>query len=186
MPDMVCPRCWGSHQEPTAPANPCLYCAGSGRARDTLLSAHFRLSELLASETAARRGIPNDPSAAVLSSLSELCTKVLEPLREEVGPLHVNSGYRAVSLNIAIGGAAHSAHVLGAAADLKPLSMTKRAFIERVRASRIPFDQVIYEYGSWVHVGHRGPNGVQRREALMIFADGKGYRTYDPTDARVT
>lgn len=180
---MQCPRCWGN---PHATAATCAYCAGLGVVADEQLSPHFRLSELLASQTAIRLGIPNDSPAIVLAALRELAPRLLEPVRELVGPMHVDSGYRAPALNSEVGGALSSAHRTGFAADCKPLTpgLTLREMMRRILASPNAFDQVIYEYGSWVHVALRGPGGVQRRQALMIFA-GTGYLPFDASHPRV-
>lgn len=184
IPDMVCPRCWSQGHDPASPANPCAYCNGKGRASDTLLSPHFALSEMLASQTAVRRGIPNDPSLAVIRSLTDLCVNVWEPLRVACGPIHIDSGYRSQTLNIAVGGAVNSGHTTGDCGDGIPLGCSKRQLFDAVLALKLPFDQRIWEFSSWIHVGHRGPGGCQRRESLMIFA-GSGYKTFDPSDPRV-
>lgn len=184
LPRMTCPRCWSSCVDPANHASPCAFCGGSGRADDSFLSPHFTLSEMLASQTAVRRGIPNDPSLAVIRSLTDLCVNVLEPLRMKCGPIHVDSAYRSPSLNIAVGGATHSAHVDGEAADCIPLQVSKVDLMHEVMLSGVPYDQAIWEFSQWVHVAHRGPGGCQRRESKMIFA-GTGYLAYDQNDSRV-
>lgn len=45
------------------------------------LSEHFERAELLVSETAARRGIANEPTPEIIENLRRLCQSVLEPLR---------------------------------------------------------------------------------------------------------
>jgi hypothetical protein len=180
---MTCPRCWGKKSDPLNAGNACLGCTGTGFASDSQLSAHFLLSEFLISQTAIRRGIPNDPPPGVLSCLGGLA-QVLEPIRLQAGTLHVDSGYRCVSLNLAVGGAMSSAHLTGCAADLVPLAISKIGLFNLVVASKLPFDQVIWEYGSWVHVGVLGPGGCQRREQLMIFP-GTGYLPFNMQDPRV-
>ena len=42
----------------------------------------------------------------------------LQIIRDHVGPLHILSGYRTESHNASIGGASHSQHLLGKAADM--------------------------------------------------------------------
>ena len=142
------------------------------------------LSEVLASQTALRQDIPNDPSPAQLAALTELANTILEPARVALGPIHIDSGYRSHILNAAVGGASDSAHQLGAAADCIPKACTKLQLIQWVIASGIPFDQVIAEFGSWIHIAVRGPGGEQRRQQLMIFKDGRGYQQFDPNDSR--
>ena len=188
---MPCPRCWSSRTEPGGSQNPCILCAGTGATADQELGPHYRLSEFLASQTAVRRCIPNDPSPEVVGGLQRLVSEVLEPLRPRTGPLQVDSGYRSNNLNTAVGGSATSAHrfLYGASAsDLKPApgsAVTLRQLFEIIRTSGIPFDQLIWEFGHWVHVGQFGPGGRQSGAVEMIFNDGRGYRPFDPDDPRV-
>jgi hypothetical protein len=181
-PTMPCPRCWGAKHDPDQPQAPCRSCRGIGTVKDLPLSPHFRLSEVVVSQTAIRRQIPNDPPIAVAFALQQLATGLLDPLRDLTGPLHVDSGYRSPELNLAVGGALHSAHTTGSAADLKPLApgVTLRRLMDLARDLPVPYDQVIWEYGAWVHVAQFGPGNVQRRQALMIFPGG----TYEPFSAR--
>ena len=60
-----------------------------------MLSEHFTLEELTASEVAARAGIDNTPSAETMRNLLRLATG-LELVRAALGnnPIHVTSGYR--------------------------------------------------------------------------------------------
>lgn len=44
-------------------------------------------------------------------ALKKFCHQVLEPLRAEYGPCHVNSGFRTRSWNIRVGGASQSQHI---------------------------------------------------------------------------
>ncbi len=179
MPTMTCPRCWAHPSDVS-----CDLCRGTGVVPDTDLSPHFRLSECLVSDTAVRKGIPNDPGPDVLQHLHETATMLLDPVRALLGvPLHINSGYRSPAVNSAIGGSATSAHMTGYAADTHPLGMSLADMTTRIIASALRYDQIIYEMGTWVHLGWRGPNGSERREALMMFG-GKYFR-WDPNDARV-
>ena len=45
------------------------------------LSANFQLSELVKSQVAERKGIPNNPSPAHIDNLKALCVNVLQPIR---------------------------------------------------------------------------------------------------------
>jgi len=116
---------------------------------------HFTIDELTRSATAAALGIDNTPTAAARVWLTRLVAQVLDPLRELWGhPLRVTSGYRCQALNRAVGGARHSQHMRGQAADITTGSRGEnRRLIAILRASGLPFDQVIDERdGSWVHV----------------------------------
>lgn len=138
------------------------------------LSPHFSLDELIASQTAVRQGIGNAPPARALSNLYRVAA-TLEAVRALVlAPINISSGYRSPALNKAVGGAANSAHVLGLAVDFTAAGMTPRQLAERIAASPIVFDQLIYE-GTWVHLGLS--EGVDRREVLTASFRG-GRATY--------
>lgn len=118
---------------------------------------YFSLEELVASEAARRYGIDNEPSEKISEALTELVDNVLDPLREVWGkPIIVNSGYRSPALNRAVGGAAHSQHLLGEAADITAGSVAgNRRLYDLLQRLQLPVDQAINEHGySWIHVSH--------------------------------
>lgn len=181
---MDCPRCWGK-------AKDCARCAGSGKVDDIQLSPHFKLSEMVESNTARARGLANDPTPDQLANLTRLCNEVLEPVRALVGPLKVNSGLRAEAVNKAVGGSATSAHCHGLAADLHPLKVSVKALVDAVIKSPLKLDQVIYENPAkpWCHLGMLHPkDGTKRGQHLSMFVvDGKTtYETYNTNDKRLT
>lgn len=183
---MLCPRCWGSRHEPRQTA-PCDYCVGQGSVPDRRLTSHFWLSELLHSDTAAAQGIPNDPTDDQVRNLQRLCVFLLEPIRVKVGPLHVNSGFRSHTLNAVRNGSKNSAHMEAYAADVVPVACTRRQLFDAIRASGLPFDQLIFEM-TWIHIGLVGPGGVQRRQVEMAFPGPSGaikYEPFNPQDPRV-
>lgn len=139
----------------------------------TLLTPHFGLEELTVSETAARLGLDNTPDAAVRANLL-LVAERLEQIRELVGvPIHVSSGYRAAAVNAAIGGSPTSAHMRGLAADfIAPAFGSPIKVAQAIRDSDLDFDQLIYEYGTWVHIGLSLT--AARLQCLSKFA-GTGY-----------
>lgn len=145
------------------------------------LSTHFTLAEMTAT---AVRLVNNTPSNEEVDNMVYLCTELLEPVRAQFGPLHTTSGYRSAEVNRRIGGSTTSAHVRGCAWDGFPLRDGKWSdVVEFLVHSDLPYDQVIYEFGRWVHIGTK-PRGVGvRRQALMIF-NGK-YEVWNPKDVRV-
>lgn len=180
---MTCPRCWGSTKD-------CSLCKGSHKVPDYALTPHFRLSELLASGTAQSRHLGNDPTPEVLANLKKLCEEALEPIRQLVGPLHVNSGFRSVAVNSAVGGSGTSAHCHGLAADIRPVKGTVKALMDAIVRSPLKLDQVIYENPSkpWCHVGllHPATKTVRGQRLSMFLVGGKP--TYEPfrhDDARL-
>jgi len=147
------------------------------------LTEHFSLAELTASETAARNHLDNTPSALVVNNLLSLCVTVLEPIRVAVGrPVHINSGYRSIAVNAAIGGVVSSAHVDGRAADLIVPGMPLADVYDLIARLDLPIDQLIAEYGAWVHVAIARSGTTPRRQLLMKLS-GRGYETYDAARA---
>jgi zinc D-Ala-D-Ala carboxypeptidase len=138
------------------------------------LSEHFTLAEFTNSDTARRRGIDNTPSPAILSVL-RITARKLEAVRSLLGvPIIVTSAYRCAVLNRAIGSGPTSHHVIGQAVDFKapafgpPLKVARA--IERARKKGLlQYDQLIHEFGAWVHIsfapGFRG-------QAFTIYSAG--------------
>lgn len=149
------------------------------------LSRHFTYEELTATSV---RHVSNEPSKAELANLRFLCRRLLEPVREAFGPWYVTSGYRSEQVNLIIGGNPESKHVKGCAVDGVPLRREVRwssVILFLQQREDLPVDQVIYEYGRWLHLGTL-PNGAGcRRQFLMIFEPGK-YEVWNPRDMRIT
>jgi hypothetical protein len=124
-----------------------------------------------------------DPPAQVRANLVRLAVDLLEPARALVGPLRVNSGYRCPRLNAAIGGSRTSRHMDGLAADVFPLEMDLADAFERLAQSGLPVDQLIYEFGRWIHVGAAAHGEEPRVERLAIYEPGR-YERWSPTDPR--
>ena len=142
----------------------------------TQLSDHFSLEELIFSETAARQGIDNTPSPGIVENLGRIAIK-LEEVRSLLGgaSIHVSSGYRSPELNSFIGGSRTSAHMKGLAADfIVPAFGSALDVARAIAASGIVFDQLIHEYGTWVHIGLAAKGAAPRRQKLSIFK-GTGY-----------
>lgn len=119
------------------------------------LSPHFSLAEMLVSQTAARRGIDNTPGDAEIAALRSLCVEVLEPVRKHFArPVIVSSGYRSPALNRAIGGSPTSQHSKGEAADFTVPGVGVLDLAQWMHRN-LNYDQLIYEFGSWVHVSYR-------------------------------
>jgi zinc D-Ala-D-Ala carboxypeptidase len=127
------------------------------------LSKHFTLEEMTQSQTASRAGIDNTPLNPVIVSLQYGCEKILEPIRAIGGNIIiVSSGYRCEALNALIGGSKSSQHCRGEAADINMVGKTPLELMKIIVASCIIYDQLIYEFGRWVHVSWKR-YGVNRR-----------------------
>ena len=123
--------------------------------------SYFTISELTASATAQREGIDNRPPKCAYHLLHVLVDQLLDPIREAWGePIVVSSGYRCKELNTLVGGAQHSHHLLGCAADLIAGSKAdhQRLFqlIQQMQQQgRIKFTQLIAEDNyRWLHISY--------------------------------
>jgi len=156
------------------PPKPVQIARASGPSPDEHLSPHFSLTELTASDIARDKGISNAPSPFVVENLRRLA-ELLEEVRVLLGnrPVHINSGYRSPELNKAVGSSETSMHPFGLAVDFVCPSFGSPLQICRaIAASRLRFDQVIHEFGRWVHIGLGLPGAANRRQQLTI--DGGG------------
>lgn len=134
------------------------------------MGKYFSIAELTKSSTAIKKKINNTPTKEVENNLNQLIDNILDPLREAWGqPIIVGSGYRCEALNKAVGGAAHSQHKLGQAADIHTKSDLKednKKLFELIKQLKLPFDQLINEYNyNWIHVSYSPRN---RRQILNI------------------
>lgn len=140
------------------------------------MSRNFDLAQLTASDTARARGIDNHADPSHLGNLKRLAD-LLEEVRTLIGhPLVITSAYRSPALNAAVGGVPHSRHALGLAADFtcpgfgSPLEVARQ-----IAGSTIAFDQIIHEYGRWVHLGLARDGDTPRRQELTICSSKEGY-----------
>ena len=131
------------------------------------LSKFFSLRELIFSKIAEDNNIDNTPTPAILEKLKYTALQ-LDKVRELLGkPVNISSGYRCLQVNRRLGSKDSSQHLKGEAVDFKCelFGNPKRVF-EAIKASNIPFDQLILEFNSWVHISFVKTGG--RRECLII------------------
>jgi hypothetical protein len=145
---------------------------------DQLLSPNFTLRELTFSQTAVMNGIDNTPTLTEIKRLTNLCEQILQPARNAIGPLRINSGFRSAELNRLVGGVNNSAHRLGYAADVIPTNGDTRALAKWVVDNSL-FDQVILEFGtdarpSWIHVSADPGN----RRQILRATNQRGTTVY--------
>jgi len=140
------------------------------------LSANFQLSELVKSQVAERKGIPNNPSPAHIDNLKALCVNVLQPIRSHFeAPVIISSGFRSAELCIAIGSKPTSQHAEGKAADLEVVGVDNKELATWIK-NNLEYDQMILEFyregepdSGWIHISWNG--GDNRNQSLHAFME---------------
>jgi len=134
------------------------------------ISKHISGREAIESYTAKRRGIENIPSEYQLTNMVAIAENVFEPLRKWVGgPIKINSFFRSLELNKAIGGSSKSQHCEGRAIDIDDVYGHKsNAEMYNYIKNNLDFDQLIWEFGTddnpdWIHVSYVSVDGNRRR-----------------------
>ena len=146
------------------------------------MTPHFILSELTASDTAARLGIDNDlPDELRENALKTL--EMMERIRYHIdAPISITSGYRCEALNRAVGSKPGSDHTLAFACDFKAPRAGTPFEIAKSLASVIDvlgIGQLILEFatangGGWTHVSLARPDKIINR---IITIDKTGTRS---------
>lgn len=119
------------------------------------LSPHFTLEELTRSNTASRLGINNIPSEDQITHAKSYLIPGMEKVRSLLGtPILISSGFRSKELNAATpGSSSTSQHCKFEAVDFtSPEFGSVLSVAKKIISSDIEFDQLIFEYGSWVHL----------------------------------
>jgi hypothetical protein len=79
------------------------------------------------------------------------CVMLLEPARQVVGPILINSGFRNEDVNRHVGGAKNSQHLLGQAADIRPKDPQQfHRLVDFLKAHELT-DQLLTGNG-WLHI----------------------------------
>lgn len=119
----------------------------------------FRPSEFFLSSTADKLGISNFPDdPEVLINLLKLINNILVPVRKRINmPIIISSGYRCPKLNTAVGGAAHSYHMLGRAVDIycannKTLDEAIVAVNNANLKAHLPVLKEFIRYKNFIHI----------------------------------
>lgn len=132
------------------------------------ISKYFDWSEVTVSAKAASLGLNNVPSLAISKTCIVTASK-MDVVREALNsPVKVLSWYRTPEVNKAVGGATNSAHMLGYAIDCTSTIMTPLKLCKFVVDMGIDFDQIIHEYGKWMHISF----DPQNRKSLLTKFSG--------------
>jgi len=141
------------------------------------LSPNFTLEELTQSETAARLGLDNTPDEKVKANLVRLA-RFLEEVRAILKrPIMVNSAYRSLEVNKAIGSKPTSQHCLGCAADIRVPGLTPDNIVKEIIKTNLEYDQLIREFDSWVHISIPN-NFADKPKKQVLIIDKSGTRPY--------
>jgi len=143
------------------------------------LSEHFTLEEATHSDTAIRQGIDNQPSTLQLENM-KIAAANLEKVRAVTGALNVNSWLRLPAVNVAVGGSKISSHMDGWAIDVSSSKLTPYQLCQEVKKAGIKFDQMIHEFGRWMHISF-APE--MRQQELTIFKPEGKYKPGILTEA---
>lgn len=150
------------------------------------LSKNFVLSEITRSNTAKRLNISNEPNKKHLQNLQRLISNVIQPMRDDLGPIRISSGYRSKELNRAIGGSSKSQHCKGEALDLqfwREGKMCNKEIYDYILNSNMEFDQIINEFDfSWIHISLKEKKN--RKQVLKAYKDEDGDTEYKYADIR--
>jgi len=137
-------------------------------AKRTKLSKNFTLWECIESENYPKLVV--FPSKKIIERLRLGCQMVLQPLRDRIKkPVYLNSGYRNLRLNRAVGGSKLSCHLLGTAYDIKGTNLTDDQYKSKVlyfyRFELKIYRQLI-QYDTFVHVSYNIPGRKYKNQQL--------------------
>ena len=114
---------------------------------DTRLSPHFRLGEFLN----LGKYSDNKPTMQHVANMTYGCLMLLEPARQVVGPILINSGFRSSRVNALVCGVKNSQHLFGQAADIRPKDPSQfQHLIDFLRAS--PYTDQLLTGNGWLHI----------------------------------
>jgi hypothetical protein len=122
----------------------------------TQLSNHFQLSEFLN----LSKYPDNIPTMQHVANMTYGCLMLLEPARQMVGPIIINSGYRNPRVNALVGGVANSQHLLGQAVDIRPKDPAQFQRLVNYLKTCEYTDQLLTGNG-WLHISWN-PFGTPR------------------------
>ena len=114
---------------------------------NTRLSNHFTLAEFIN----ANKYPDNKPTMQHVANMAYGCRMLLEPARQVVGPILINSGFRNPRVNALVGGVKNSQHLLGQAADIRPKDPQQFQRLVAFLKSHELTDQLLTGNG-WLHI----------------------------------
>ena len=111
------------------------------------LSPHFKLNEFIKAD----KYPDNKPTLQDVVNMTYGCLMLLEPARQVVGPIIVNSGFRNSRVNRLVGGVSSSQHLCGQAADIRPKDPAQyQRLVDFLKAS--PHTDQLLTGNGWLHI----------------------------------
>ena len=111
------------------------------------LSNHFTLAEFCNFS----KYPDNNPTMQHVVNMVYGCHMLLEPARQVVGPIIINSGFRCPRVNALVGGVKNSQHLWGEAADIRPKDPCQfQRLVDFLRTCEHT-DQLLTSNG-WLHI----------------------------------
>ncbi len=149
------------------------------------LSPHFSFAEMTRTGQSRLQDANRQQAMPFIVPLTAVCVDLLEPIRLHYGPVQVNSGFRGLAVNTAIGGSKNSQHMKGEAADLTvPGHKLEDVFRWIVMDSGIQFGQAILEgrtpVPTWIHISLGAPYRDPKKCGQILRFDGKRYSAWNP------
>jgi len=138
------------------------------------MTEHFTLEELTFTN---HREFDNTPNQTQIYQLNRLAN-FLEQVRALLGkPILIDSAFRSVEVNRAVGSTDKSQHRLGCACDFRVPNMTPDEVVQAITNSDLQYDQCIREFDRWIHVSIPNIENAKPRKMALII-DKQGTRTY--------
>lgn len=147
------------------------------------LTPHFSLPEFEISDTAKYFKVSNRVPQHLLGHAQQLANW-LQTLRDRLSahygkpvPVSITSAYRSPEVNKLVGGSSTSSHMTCLAADIhaRGVSIDDLFSFIRTHMADHPADQVIHEFGRWVHIGLAAPQTKPRQQ--FLYAEKKAGKT---------
>jgi len=145
------------------------------------ISANFTMQEMTKTNT----GLRNVPSRDQDRRIRVLVRRLLQPLRDAIGPLQVNSAFRSLEVNSAVGSHSGSQHVRGEAADIEGIDATNFEVAAYIY-NNMDFDQMILEYHQdgqpkWIHVSYKETGNRKETRIAIKNKTKTEYPLYTPS-----
>ena len=130
---------------------------------DIRLSPHFKLGEFIK----LSKYPDNKPTMQDVANMTYGCLMLLEPARQVVGPILINSGFRNSRVNALVGGVKNSQHLIGQAADIRPKDPRQfQRLVDFLKAHALT-DQLLTGNG-WLHISWN-PFGTPRHDVRVGY-----------------